>query len=140
MTKLSGKSGKSSMAIQRLFDINSQLCFSVNASLLGNFLNIVSVMLACSLLQLQRTQTNSFIEAIIECTQMKREAIFAAELTFDENGKTFRVHFVVVYVTASAYFLWQHNRQLHHAPDQRQVSVDDSRFRSECQFDNNRGK
>ncbi len=36
-------------------------------------------------------QTNSFIEAIIECTQMKREAIFAAELTFDENGLAFDV-------------------------------------------------
>ena len=64
--------------------------------MLGNFLNLIGAMLSCNFLELQRTQTNKFIELVNECVIQKREPVFTAQLTFDKEGDI-NLNFILIF-------------------------------------------
>lgn len=49
-------------------------------------MNLVSAIITTNLLELQRKQINKFVHTILECMNNEHEAVFNAQLTF-QNGK-----------------------------------------------------
>jgi hypothetical protein len=54
-------------------------------SLIGNFMNLTSAIITTNLLGLQRNQITKFVNTIFKCMNNDTEAVFNAQLTF-QNG------------------------------------------------------
>lgn len=58
-------------------------------SLLGNFVDLISVFLGTRMLQVCRAETKRFMDEFKSCSELKRANLFEADLGFDKDGLLF---------------------------------------------------